>query len=180
VGKGSSVSFPARRGDGSIVTFKTKSGKTVPKMIHKGDDDRAGAWATSIAQSVGEAMAETGMAMIPKGVPVIIEMVFYRPRNQGDYGTGRNAGVLKASAPALPAVKPDVDKQVRLVLDALKTVAWHDDGQVVGAPAFKDFGSPARLELRIWRLAATLAERNGEVLEDGSPQDALFPEPAVV
>lgn len=162
--KGSSVSFPARRGDGSIVMKPGKNGKMNPVMIHKGDDDRAGAWALSIAQTVAEHMADLGVDPVPKGVPIVLELVFYRPRNQGDYGTGRNAGLLKASAPALPCVKPDVDKQTRLVLDALKHVLYHDDGQIVTVLACKDFGNPARLEMNVWRLAPRMIAAPAEEL----------------
>lgn len=62
--------------------------------------------------------------------PMIVTAVFCLPRPKGHYGTGRNAGVVKASAPDVPAVKPDVDKLARALLDALTGVAYRDDAQV--------------------------------------------------
>jgi Holliday junction resolvase RusA-like endonuclease len=64
--------------------------------------------------------------------PVAAELRFYLPRPRGHYGTGRNMGTVKASAPALPGVKPDLDKLARAVFDAL-TVAgvWSDDAVCV-------------------------------------------------
>ena len=67
----------------------------------------------------------------PKGTPVCVSLTFYTPRPQSHYGTGRNAQTVKASAPAPPATKPDLDKLVRSTLDALGEAGmWADDGQV--------------------------------------------------
>ncbi|WP_427017836.1 RusA family crossover junction endodeoxyribonuclease [Pseudarthrobacter sp. P1] len=63
--------------------------------------------------------------------PVSVAIVFYLPRPRGHYGTGRNAGSLRASAPALPAVKPDADKLARSTLDALTTARVYTDDAVV-------------------------------------------------
>jgi Holliday junction resolvase RusA-like endonuclease len=69
---------------------------------------------------------------IPKGTPVEVSIVASFPRPKKDYGSGRNANVLKPSAPSTPHAKtPDSDKIARLLLDALtiaKVIA--DDGQV--------------------------------------------------
>lgn len=52
-------------------------------------------------------------------------------RPAAHFGTGRNAGVVRAAAPLWPAVKPDVDNYVKTVLDALNGVAFRDDSQIV-------------------------------------------------
>ena len=69
---------------------------------------------------------------IGKGTPVEVTIVASFPRPLAHYGTGRNLGVLKASAPATPHAQiPDPDKLARLVLDALKNArVLHDDAQV--------------------------------------------------
>ena len=41
-----------------------------------------------------------------------------------------------------PTVAPDLDKQIRSVLDALTGVAYVDDGQVVCIQATKEYGEP--------------------------------------
>ena len=64
--------------------------------------------------------------------PVVLSLVFTLPRPKDHFGTGRNAGVLRTSAPARPDVRPDLDKLARSTLDALKTGGiYRDDGQVV-------------------------------------------------
>lgn len=50
---------------------------------------------------------------------VKVNMLFFMPRPKGHYGTGRNAGTLRPSAPEHHTVKPDSDKLARAVNDAL-------------------------------------------------------------
>lgn len=166
--KGSVTAFIPRRGDGSLVTRPNGD----PMVVKHDDTGKKGKqWLSQVAQAVALEMQTAAFETVPAKVPVVLEMVFVRPRAQGHYGTGKNAEVLKQSAPALPSSKPDIDKLARAVLDALKGVAWHDDGQVTGAPAWKEFGTPARVELRLWRLPATVSD-----LDDApaTPQNALF------
>lgn len=69
---------------------------------------------------------------------VTIEFRFHRPA--AHYGTGRNAGALKAAAAALPCTRatPDLDKLSRGVLDALTTAGvLIDDAQVAQLTARK-------------------------------------------
>jgi Holliday junction resolvase RusA-like endonuclease len=82
--------------------------------------------------------------------PLRVEFTFYKPRPSGHYGTGRNAGTLKASAPPFPATRPDVLKLSRGVEDALTGVLWRDDAQIVSEQLEKRYGAPARCEIRIW------------------------------
>jgi Holliday junction resolvase RusA-like endonuclease len=81
--------------------------------------------------------------------PLAVELVFVLARPKGHFGTGRNATTVRASAPQLPIVKPDLDKLSRAVLDACTGVVWHDDAQVVDKRARKTYGSPERCEVRI-------------------------------
>lgn len=48
----------------------------------------------------------------------------------------------KTVSRALPTVPPDLDKQIRSILDALTGVAYKDDGQVVSIQATKEYGLP--------------------------------------
>lgn len=166
--KGSVAAHLVKKKDGSFV--KRPDGSP---MVIKHDDTGAKGkqWLSQVAQAVALEMQTAGFETVPPKVPVVLEMVFFRPRAQSHYGTGRNSEVLKTSAPALPSSKPDVDKLERAILDALKGVAWHDDGQVTGAPAWKDFGTPARVELRLWRLPATVADLDEAPARS---QNALF------
>ncbi len=64
--------------------------------------------------------------------PVALSLVFTLPRPKSHFGTGRNAGVVRPSAPARPDVTPDLDKLVRATKDALTTArVFRDDALVV-------------------------------------------------
>ncbi len=76
--------------------------------------------------------------------PISVKLTFSLPRPRGHYGTGRNAAVLKPSAPTWPTSKPDLDKLVRAVLDACSALVWRDDAQVVGVQTEKLYASDHR------------------------------------
>ena len=63
--------------------------------------------------------------------PVSVDLAFYLPRPKAHFGTGRNAAVVKPSAPSRPAGKPDLDKLVRSTLDALTQAGVFDDDAAV-------------------------------------------------
>ncbi len=77
--------------------------------------------------------AETQRTMIdhdPLAGPVSVVIDFYLPRPKGHYRSGRNAHLLRDSAPVYPAGRPDLDKLARAVLDGITAGgAWKDDGQ---------------------------------------------------
>ena len=60
-----------------------------------------------------------------------LELLFLSDRPKGHYGSGRNAGCLKSSAPLNKLTKPDLTKLTRAVEDALTGIIWKDDAQVV-------------------------------------------------
>ena len=72
--------------------------------------------------------------------PVAVSCVFVFARPAAHYGTGRNAGRVKAGAPSFPATRGTgaVDKLVRAVLDPL-TIAGviEDDSRVVECRGLK-------------------------------------------
>lgn len=105
---------------------------------------------------------------------------FYLPRPQGHYGSGRNAGRLKDSAPAFPAVKPDLDKLLRSTMDALgEAGCWRDDSRVVDVVAAKFYADagPAGARLIVRPHQATVPVSGDEAVEAGTVhtvQEALL------
>ena len=73
---------------------------------------------------------------------VCVDFTFFVSRPKGHFGTGKNAGMLKSSAPVMPTTKPDIDNCVKFYLDILNGWAWHDDNQVVKLAAVKEYGDP--------------------------------------
>ena len=69
--------------------------------------------------------------------PLILSIRFTMPYRKGDFNT---KGEVKPSAPKWHSKKPDCTKLIRSTEDALTGVLWHDDSQVVGITATKEFG----------------------------------------
>lgn len=95
--------------------------------------------------------------------PLAASMVFTFARGKGHYRTGRNAHLLRDTAPARPAVYPDLSKIVRSTEDALTDLVWKDDARVVEyvrlAKVYAGSQDPDALDapgavIRIWRLPA--------------------------
>lgn len=87
------------------------------------------------------AQAKTGMF----SGPVSATIVFYMPRPKYHYGTGRNDGKLKESAPTFCDKKPDLDKLIRSTLDAITmSGAVTDDAQIVVINAVKLYADPGK------------------------------------
>ena len=64
--------------------------------------------------------------------PVSLTVGFLLRRPASHFRTGRNAHLLRDSAPAYPGKKPDIDKLLRSTLDGLgESGIWRDDAQVV-------------------------------------------------
>jgi Holliday junction resolvase RusA-like endonuclease len=81
-------------------------------------------------------VAQEALSVLPEGFelmlgPAYLEVLFIRPRPASHFGTGRNAGTVKASAPSFPTTRPDTLKLARSVEDALTGIVWRDDSQVV-------------------------------------------------
>jgi len=72
--------------------------------------------------------------------PFFLRLDFYMPRPKSHYGTGRNAGKLKGSAPYQHIRTPDIDNLTKAVMDAITVLnIWHDDSQVMSVHACKSW-----------------------------------------
>jgi Holliday junction resolvase RusA-like endonuclease len=107
----------------------TKSFRRGTKIVTTSDNPRLRPWRDALCWHAREAL---GGHPRFEG-PVVVSAVFWLPRPAGHFGSGRNAGHLRPSAPTSPTVPPDLDKLVRAALDALSEAGvWRDDAQVVG------------------------------------------------
>jgi len=98
-----------------------------------------GPWREAV---VGEAQRQ-GAAGLMIPAAVIVTLTFYVGRPKGHYRTGRNANLLRDSAPKYPAGKPDLDKLTRSTLDGLvQAGVIADDALVVDMVARKAYAGP--------------------------------------
>lgn len=77
-------------------------------------------------------MAQEHAPPAPWEGPVSVRLIFRLPKPKSAPKTRRT----------WPAVRPDLDKYIRAVLDSLSQVIYSDDSQVVKLHAEKDYGVP--------------------------------------
>jgi len=73
-------------------------------------------------------------------VAVHLEFYFYRPKS------------VSAKKRPNPTVKPDLDKLVRSILDALKGVIYTEDARVCSVVASKHYADPPRVEIEVGEI----------------------------
>lgn len=85
--------------------------------------------------------------------PLFVSFAFQVSRPRGHFGTGKNSGKLRQSAPRHPAKKPDVLKLARSTEDALTGVIWKDDAQTVALSLSKMYTDRAEgVWIRVWTM----------------------------
>lgn len=105
-------------------------------------------WRAAVAAQAAETMGET--PLLEGALELSVQFVFPRPKSH--YGTGRNAGVLKDAAPVFHATKPDCDKLVRAIGDALTGTLCRDDSQFSQVHAEKVYGERACAHIRVFTI----------------------------
>jgi Holliday junction resolvase RusA-like endonuclease len=84
--------------------------------------------------------------------PVKMFCIFSFERPKSHYGTGRNSGKLKPSAPDHHIQKPDADNLLKWVKDCLNGQAYRDDSQITNVGAIKRWSNKGMTE--IWMEGA--------------------------
>lgn len=121
---------------GSKRAFVPKNGGR-PVVVE--DCKRNKTWRTEVkaaALKVAPASPLTG--------PLLVEVTFFMPRPKGHFGTGKNADVLKLSAPDYHTSKPDATKLWRSTEDALTGILWGDDSQIAKQSIVKKYTNSGR------------------------------------
>lgn len=88
----------------------------------------------------------------PMAGPVKVFVWFGFPRPKSHYGTGKNTGILKQSAPKNLIKKPDLDNAVKFIFDVLNGLVWIDDCQIIQFLAAKEYTENPRTEITIEEL----------------------------
>jgi Holliday junction resolvase RusA-like endonuclease len=121
-----------------------KGGKPTGQVAVVDDNKRSKPWQELVSSAAAAAVDGAKL-----DGPLLLEVDFYVARPAGHFGSGRNAGTVRASAPPFPAVRPDVTKLVRGLEDALTGVVWRDDAQIVTQTVRKRYGWPERAEVSV-------------------------------
>lgn len=132
--------FGIPRGQGSMKWVISKTtGKPVP-IVPKNLKQ----WRKQIGERAAVEMRERRFLS-----DVSIQMAFSFARPKNHYRTGKYSHLYKDSAPNSHTQKPDTDKLIRAVLDALTGVCYADDCQVNRIVAVKKWYPTSMLECRL-------------------------------
>ena len=92
----------------------------------------------------------------PVTAPVSVRVEFVYPRPRSHFGTGKNADVLKPSAPTYKTSAPDTDKLCRAVGDALEQAGViRSDALIAAWTASKTYGRLPLTRLHVTELPAS-------------------------
>ena len=112
------------------------------------DNPLTAPWRARVEAAAVKAM--DGLELRTGALRLNVTFVFRRPA--GHYGTGRNAGRLKPSAPLYVRTRPDADKLLRAVGDSITGIVCRDDAQLVIVHAEKHYGEPACAHIVVQEL----------------------------
>lgn len=131
----------------TVTVFGIPAGQGSKRHVGRGvmveASKRTRPWRENVRDAARTAIALDGWQRLDG--PVQVEADFYFDRPRSHYGSGRNARVLRAAAPALPANRAsgDVDKMLRACFDSLVDAGVvADDAQVVTVTARKRWTGP--------------------------------------
>jgi len=131
---GSKRSLPLRKKGGGFLCRENGS----PIINTVDANPKAGEWKKVVAQ---EARRHYSGELLTG--PIRLRLTFVRVRPKGHFGSGKNAAIVKSSAPGWPTARPDLLKLARGVEDSLTGVVWQDDAQIVEEILEKRWGEPA-------------------------------------
>lgn len=102
--------------------------------------------------------------------PLAVRVTFYGASPKSRYGTGRNAGVLKATADRLPhqSALPDGTKLARALEDALNGLLWSDDRRVCDLWWSRRFGEHPGARVAVWTQPAKFGDQETLFYPDDS------------
>lgn len=108
-------------GGSKIAMHNPKTGR----MFYRDACKRNPEWRAEV-----RAAARKAYSGEPTREPVLVLVIFHAMRPKSHFGTGKNAAILKPTAPAYPTTPPDLTKLWRSTEDALTGVLWRDDSQI--------------------------------------------------
>jgi len=135
---------PAAKGSMRAWIHPNKQNGKLRAMLAPSNSKDLAQWVNIVRMSVS-----TRWAFGVHRGPVALDITYVMPRPNAHFGTGRNEGVLKGSAPEVPTRKPDIDKLERAIFDALTGTVYHDDAQIVECSHRKRYGEKPGVHIKI-------------------------------
>lgn len=124
---------PQQRGSKNPIALKNKDGSAKRRangsiiVICPDDNKKSGDWMTEVRMTAGALWRGDLISE-----ELVLEATFWFARPKSHYGTGKNAGKLKPTAPKHYGQVPDLSKLVRCLEDGLTKVVYVDDRLIEG------------------------------------------------
>lgn len=128
---------------GSLKAFTPKGWN---RSILTSDNKKLKPWRQEVAGQALHAVESAGESITRDPIGISVRFYFARP-------TSTSKKVLHKTT------KPDIDKLLRGILDALTGIVFADDAQAVSESCVKLFGTPERAEIEICTFAAKAADK---------------------
>lgn len=133
-----------------LGTPAPQGSKTRTKWGVREDNPNTKPWRAEVKAAAFD--ARNGASPLDGSLKLEVTFTFLRPA--AHFGSGRNAGVLKPSAPRWHTVAPDTDKLVRAIGDSLTQAgAIRDDSRFAVVIARKVYGEVASARVIVSDLA---------------------------
>ena len=117
--------IPKEPVSGSQLKFNRRTGNAYRPAMHKHR-------VQEVYDAACKVVDDVARPYFRQGTPIVLGVKFYFPYRNQDYGTGRNQGVLKSSAPTFVIGNKDIDNLLKPLKDGMKGVIYNDDKQIVG------------------------------------------------
>jgi len=141
------------KADHHLVVLGTARGQGRPRATTRGK------FASVYEDKKDKQAKETLVAVVQQNAPdtlldgpLRVDLFYFFMRPKGHFGSGKNAGNIKASAQKHKTSKPDVDNLAKLTLDALTGIFWRDDAQICRCFIVKAYSDKPRTEIFIRKL----------------------------
>lgn len=137
---------PAPQGSKRGIPIRRKNG-TIGAAIVESAGDKLTTWRQDVRAAAEQSATEQQWELPQRHIPIDVDIIFWFARPKSHYRTGKNSHLLRDNAPKFHTTKPDIDKLIRGILDALTSAGiYTDDSNVTRAAATKHYanqGEPA-------------------------------------
>jgi Holliday junction resolvase RusA-like endonuclease len=132
---------PAPKGSSRAFINKKTGAAIVAPSGSQTNKDKLANWNSAVRAAAAEFVGDIEAPPFVK-VPISVFIMFRMARLPSHWGSGKNAGRLKPSAPKYPSGKPDIDKLARTTLDALTGIVFDDDSRIAKLKLDKVYAAP--------------------------------------
>lgn len=138
---------PTRKGTNPPEPYRDAAGRIIVNVVDS--CKKSPAWKADVGRAAKSAMKGRS-AVEGRALKMVLRFVRRRPKNQ--FGSGRNADVLREDAPPYPIGTPDLTKLIRAAEDGMLGIVYKDDCVVCRQICSKEYGQQPGVFIELWDL----------------------------